>query len=375
VIAIGRAGAWLALLLLNGALSAVTPLMAPAEPRFTDRGAYEHVGKDPFAPNCGVTIYCYRVLVPALLEQVPIEPDTRWRTYRWAANTAAGAVIAGASAAVVTGASPLVVGVLVTVIVQTSFGFAFTAYDPYSAEPMVYLLLAVLTWCWFSQRWFVALAIGMAGVFAKETVALMSGALALAALVARRHGWRLWIAQAAAAGATLLLFHWIMDTYWGWGMSSNAAAKLSQGSWLALWWNNNPGWLRKLTFLFMPFGFAWLYAAAGYRLAPPPLRHLAIGAALPFLALNYLQNPERALSNLFFVVAPLAAVLLARVPAPVALAAVVTNGLLTATTGSGSVWMPEARYLFVLAAIAAAWVLWSLRGAPAAGHDTIVESS
>jgi len=364
------------LLLLNGVLSAVTPLMAPPEPRLTDRGAYESVGKDAFAPNCGVTVYCYRVLVPVLLEQLPINPETRWRAYRWAANTAAGAVIAGTTVSLIAGASPLVVGALVTVIVQASFGFAFTAYDPYSAEPMVYLLLAVLTWCWFNQRWFAALAVGLVGVFAKETVALMSGAMALAAMIARRHGWRLWIVQAAVVGATLLLFHWIMDTYWGWGISANAAAKFSQGSWLALWWNHNPGVLRKLTFLFVPFGFAWLYAAVGYRFAPPPLRHLVIGAAVPFLALNYLQNPERALANLFFVVAPLAAVLLARVPPPLALAAVVSNGLLTATAGSGSAWMPEARYLFVPAAVAAAWVLWSLRRALIpGGHDTIVEPS
>ena len=356
-----RVRTWTAILVLNGLLAGLTQLMAPAQPVRSDRQEYEFVGQHALEANCGWSVYCYRVLVPVLLEQIPLEPDTRWRWFRWVANTAAGAIVAGTTAVQVGGASPLIV----TVIVQLSFGFAFTAYDPYSAEPMVYLLSAILAWCWLSDRWLAALAAGVLGVFAKETVALMSGSLALASFVERRAGWPRWFIQAAIVAITLLGFHWLMDTYRGWDMTTNAAADFSSGSWLALWWANNPSLLRKMFFLFMPFGFVWLYAAVGFRMAPAPLRALAMGAALPFLALNYVQNPERALANVFFIVAPLAAVLLSRVPVAVAIAAVVTNGLVTAKVGTATTWLPGTPYLIVPATAAAVWVFWCLRNGAA----------
>ena len=113
---------------------------------------------------------------------------------------------------------------------------------------------------------------------------------------------------------TLLGFHWVMDTYFGWGIAKNAAAKFSEGSWLALWWANNPSLLSKMFYVFMPFGIGWVYAAAGFRTAPLALRQLALGAFAPLLALNYVQNPERALANAFFVIVPLATIALLRVP-------------------------------------------------------------
>ena len=83
---------------------------------------------------------------------------------------------------------------------------------------------------------------------------------------------------------------------------------------LALWWQNNPFLLRKALMLFSPFGFAWLYACAGYGSAVSRLRLLALGTVMPMLALVYVQTPERALANAFFVVVPLATILLSRVP-------------------------------------------------------------
>lgn len=350
--------AWFAILVLNGALAGLVQLVAPHQPLLSDRQEYESVGRHPLAANCTWSVYCYRVLVPVLLEQVPLAPDVRWRWLRWSATAAAGVVVASTTASL---SGRLSSAILVSVIVQLSFGFAFTAYDPYSAEPMVYLFLAVLAWCWLANRWATALAVGLVGVFAKETVALMSGALALASLSQGRENWRPWLLQGAIVAATLLAFHGIMDTYFGWGISTSPAARFSEGSWLALWWHNNPGIARKAFYLFMPFGFVWLYAAAGFLSAPANLRHLAIGAALPFLALNYMQNPERALASVFFVVAPLAALLLGRVPLTMALAAVVTNGLFTARAGTTSAWLPSASYLLLPAAATAVWVFWSLR--------------
>lgn len=350
---------WGAVVALNAVLALGIQAAAPPQPARSDRQEYEYAGKHGLEPNCGWSVYCYRVLVPVVLEQIPIDADLRWRGYQVTANTVAGSIVAVTTAAWANG---LPAAAIATILVQTSFGFAFTAYDPYTADPFVFVIAAAIAWCWLTNRAFAALAVGLAGVFAKETVALVSAATALAALLNRqRSGWRLWMAQAALVMLTLLAFHWIMDTYFGWGITKNAAARFSEGSWLALWWANNPSLLRKLFFLFVPFGFAWLYAAAGYRTAPRDLRHLATGALLPFLALNYVQNPERALANSFFVIIPLAAIALTRVPFGVALAAAVTNGLFTAKVGTSTAWLPSSAYLLVPAAASAAWVLWHLR--------------
>ena len=95
--------------------------------------------------------------------------------------------------------------------------------------------------------------------------------------------------------------------------------------------------------------------------APRDLQKLAIGATLPFLALNYVQTPERALGNLFFLVVPLATITLSRVPLGVGLAAAITTGLLTAKVGSSTTLLPSSSYLLVAATASAAVVAWHLR--------------
>lgn len=356
----GRARALTAILLLNGILAVAVQFLAPAQPVRSDRQEYEYVGAHALEPDCGWSVYCYRVLVPVLLEQIPVDPETRWRGYQWAANTVAGSLVAVTTAGLVSSSSwpaPF----LAAIMVQTSFGFAFTALDPYSAEPMLFVFAAGIAWLWFSNRPGAALVAGVIGVFAKETVVLVSGAAGLAALLGRRANWHWWVGQAGLVAATLLTFHWVMDTYFGWGITSNAAARFSEGSWLALWWAGNPGVFRKAFLLFAPFAFVWLFAVAGYRLARVDLRHLALGAVMPFLALNYVQNPERALANTFFVVVPLAAIALSRVPLAVALGAVITNAALTARIGTGTTWLPPVPVLFGPALVMAVWVFWHLR--------------
>ena len=349
---------WLLILALNTGLAATAQAIVPGEPRFSDREEYEYAGQHGLEPNCRVSVYCYRVLVPVVLEQIPVDATWRWRAFQVLANTFAGTILAVTTGALA-GGWPA--AVLATLMVQSSFGFTFTAYDPYSADPAVFVFAAIITWCWINNRVGGAFAVGLIGVFAKETVALVSASTALAALISRQpRQWRWWLGQAAVVMATLLGFHWVMDTYFGWGITANPAAKFSEGSWLAIWWANNPNVLRKLFNLFMPFGFGWLYAAAGLWTAAPRLRQLALGAIAPMLALNYVQNPERALGNAFFVIVPLATVALIRVPWPLALAAVVTNGALTAKVGTSTAWLPSASLLFGAAAVSAALVGWQL---------------
>jgi hypothetical protein len=342
---------WAILLLFNAVLAGLVQAAAPAQPKLTDRADYDYNSVQPLAPFCPNTIYCYRVLVPMLLAKVPLEPELRWRGLQWLAHTATGTIVAIAG---MPAGSPWIASVLL----QGSYAFAFTAYDPYSADPVVFLIAALLLYCWIGDRALVATLLAVVFVFAKETVALIALAPAIAAMVFRdRAAWWRWLVPAALAWITLLSFHWYMDTYAGWGIAKNPAASFSTGSWLALWWKNNPSLIHKALIVFSPFGFAWLFAPLGYRHASLPIRQLAAGAAVPLLGLVYVQTPERALGNAFFVIVPLAAAFLSQVAPAAAWAAAITSALVTARMGLSSEFLPSSTVLLVPATLAAMWAI------------------
>jgi hypothetical protein len=360
--AVKPASAGFGLLLLNAALAVVLQLAAPAQPVRSDRLEYEYAGKHGLEPGCPHDVYCYRVLVPLLLEQVPLDPDVRWRVYAATAKALAAFVVAVVVGSLTTVShAPL----LASFITQTTFGFTLTAYDPYTADPLVFLAAALLLLAWMREWLWLAIAVSVVGVFAKETVVLLSGSVALTALWHRRaqRGWQLWVGQAALSAVTLFTFHWVMDTYFDWGMARNQASKFWEGSWLAVWYSNMDSYWRIAFLLFIPFGLIWLFITPGYRVAPARLRALAAGALLPMLALNYVQNPERALGNAFFVAVPLATLFLARLPIGVAWAVAVSNGLVTAKAGLSTDWLPSTTLLVIPAAASAAWALWMGRSA------------
>jgi hypothetical protein len=350
----------LAVLILNLALASLMRAGAPAQPVNSDRVEYEYAGRHPLEAGCPHDVYCYRVLVPFVLEQLPGEAEARWRTLAQVANAAAGFIVASMTAQLTTAwQAPI----LASLVMQMSFGFTMTAYDPYSPDPFVFLVAAVIAWLWFRDRPLISLLIAAIGVFGKETVAVIAAAAACAALAARRADWRLWIVQAAVPLALVLGFHWAMDTLVGWSVERNQASKFLEGGWIAVWLSNMDSYRRIALLLFIPFGFAWVFAIGGWREAPRVLRHLAIGTLLPVLALNYVQNPERALGNAFFVIGPLAAIFLSRVPVLVGFAAAIANGLLTAKVGLSTTWLPSASVLMIPAAATAIWALWLGRSA------------
>src|SRR5688572_10814851 len=88
----------LAILVFNAVLAAVMQAAAPDQPRLSDRAEYDYNGTHPLADFCPHTIYCYRVLVPMALAQVPMEPEARWRGLQWLAHTATGTIVAIAGA-------------------------------------------------------------------------------------------------------------------------------------------------------------------------------------------------------------------------------------------------------------------------------------
>jgi len=336
-------------LVFNGALSLLVMTAAPDQPRLSDRNDYEYSGKQPLAPFCPNTIYCYRILVPVALEQIPLDAERRWRGLQWLAHTATGTI----TAMVV---SPFASPFIASTLLQTSYAFSFTAYDPYTPDPVVFLIASLMLFFWMRDRALWVVAIATIGVFVKETVGVLAACVALAGLIAtnRAQRWR-WVVPVIIAGIVLFGFHWYMDTYAGWSISRNPAASFATGSWLAVWFKNNPSHLRKALMIFLPFAFGWIFAVCGYRHAPRPLRQLALAAILPIGALVYLQTPERALANAFFVIVPLAAAFLAQVPGLVAWAAAVTTALVTARFGLSTDLLPPTPVLLVPATAAAGW--------------------
>jgi hypothetical protein len=347
-----RISPWVFVLLFNAALAGVIAGGAPRQPVLSDRNDYEYNFKRWLAAYCPNSIMCYRILVPVLLDFVPIDPEPRWRAYQWLTHTVTGTLVATAAAPI---ASPL----LTSVLLQSSYGFAFTAYDPYTPDPFVFLIAALTLYLWLVDRILAMTLMAAVGVFAKETVALIASVPAIAVMLSERaRKWR-WFEPAVLAWSVLLFFHWYMDTYVGWSIRNSPSSNFATGSWLVLWWRNSIG--TKALLLFAPFGFGWLFAALGYRHATPPFRQLALAAILPIAALVYVQTPERALGNAFFVVVPLAAAFLSRVRPAAAWTAAITNGLVTAKIGLSAAFLPSSSILLIPAALAAAWAVASSR--------------
>jgi hypothetical protein len=347
------AACWIAVCVLNLALASVLVALAPSQVGTTaDRQGYEHVAQHGLAPDCPHLMFCYRVVLPIALAHVPLPEVTAWRAFTVVANATTGsllAVLTVASGATLPGA------LLASILFQSSFGATFGLFDPFTPDAAVALVAAVLALCWRFDRPRVALLVAVVGVFAKEAVVLVISAIALASFKFARP--RPWLLAAAAAWFALLSFHAVMDLGFGWTERGGPAADLLGGSWFGLWLADptlTPA--SHALYLFIPFGFAWLYAALGVRIAPPRLRALANGA-LVLLPLLYVQQPERALATAAFAVVPLAALYLSRAPLLLALPAALANALLTARVGLSTPLLPPLVYSLTLAGILAAFTV------------------
>ena len=76
--------------------------------------------------------------------------------------------------------------------------------DPFTPDAAVYLLAACLAVLWWLDRPWLAMLLAVAGVFAKETVALVMTAVALAACVQPRARRRPWLIGALAAWVVVI---------------------------------------------------------------------------------------------------------------------------------------------------------------------------
>jgi hypothetical protein len=290
--------------------------MSPRPDRVTDREIYEATAARVIVPDCS-DLQCFRVLVPWTLGRLPGTSMLQWKAYAVASN-------AGAAAAVWALCLTLGLGRRAAAMAATlsafGFGSLYTLHDPYTSDPLMFAAGPIITNALLSGSFAVAAGAGIVGVLAKEFAAAPLYAYAAYAAFERR-----WAAAArtfAAANAAFLT--WALLTLmlmlrfgYAYGWNGNGSADFAHGAALSLWLRDQSA--RGVAFaMFNEFGALYLLAPAGFLFAPRQLQRLIL-ASLPIAAVfGFVQQPDRGLWNFHYLVAPLAALVLVRVPAALA---------------------------------------------------------
>jgi hypothetical protein len=284
---------------------------SPLPQRVTDRDVYEATEAHGVVYDCS-DIHCFRVLVPWLLGPLPGLSIVKWKIYAVLCNAAAAVAVFGLS---LTFGLSRRAAWFASVGSAFGFGSLYTLHDVYTSDPLMYLLGPFLTNALLTERVAIAAAVGVVGVLAKEFAAAPLYLVTACYAIERR--WALAARALTAANAALIV--WLLLTLtlmlrFNYTYAGSASADLAGGG-------NLVGWLHRLgprgiaSAMFNEFGALWLLAPAGFLCAPRRLRMTA-AVALPIAALfAYVQQPDRALWNMHFLVLPLAAVLLDRAPA------------------------------------------------------------
>lgn len=328
----------------------------------------QRVGREMLIAGCS-DLNCFRILVPALVESFPGPLLERWRWY---------AVIGNAAGAIVTGELALAFGLtrqaaLLTMwLSAVGFGSMATVYHPFTADSMMFFLCPMITLLLVRGRLIWAGAIATIGIFGKEVAAAPLFIGALAEAIGRR--WRS-AARMFTAGVVvtaiwialqLILMWWLLYDY-----SRNPSSRLFEGGYL-LFWLRHVGMVNAAVAIFVEYGAVYLLALYGLVLAPPRLRAFAIAAVVPGLVLSYVQIPDRALWNFYFVWIPLAAIVLAQVPAALAWAFVVLFGMTNLRIGAQLPFVPSMGVPMVITiaiAVVAIFVTWRSMAPEAGGAD------
>jgi hypothetical protein len=293
---------------------------SPAPDRVTDRDVYEATATHRVVPDCS-DLQCFRVLVPWILGPLPGASTLKWKAY---------AVVCSSATAVAVFAWCLSLGLspraacIGSVASAFGFGSLYTLHDPYTSDPLMYLLGPLIAREALAGRIGVATAAGAVGVAAKEFAA------APLYIVSAYHAiQRQWAAASRAfAGGNLAFVVWLLLTLtlmlrFNYTYSGNASTDLGHGAYLV-------GWLSRqstrgiASAMFIEFGALWLLMPVGFFLASRQLRLLVV-VSLPVAALfAYVQQPDRALWNFHFLATPLAATVLDGAPAMLAGATLAT---------------------------------------------------
>lgn len=287
-------------------LGAVATL-APRPWYQTDRDTYDAISRDIVIVDCS-DLHCFRVLVAWTLGRLPGPPLLKWKAYAVLANT--GAAMAVGRLCLLLGLQARV-AYMATWIAAFGFGSLFTLFDPYTSDPLMFLMGPLVLGEMVRGRHGRGGLIGSLGVFAKEFAAAPLWIYTMWMMLRRR--WDLAVrGLAAAVGVTLVwmaLQAWLILRY-NYSYAGSASADLLGGGYLARWLSFVSPRVAAAVIV-AQFGTLLVLAPVGLLRCGRDLRLLAASCLPIAIALAYVQQPDRALWNLHFVVIPLAVLVLA----------------------------------------------------------------
>ena len=341
-------GKYFAIVLLLAAVACLAAIAwwSPVPERATDRGLYEDMAAQWTIPHCSEP-HCFRVLVPWTVGRLPGPAVAKWRAYAVIMNVVAGA---GVAALCLAWGLSRRVALMAAVASVFGFGSLYTLHDSFTADPLMFAIGPWVVWLLERQRLGWAAVVAMAGVTAKEFAAAPVYVFAAASWLRGNVALAIRVfAIGTLAFAVWLGLQLFLMSRFGYSYGNSASANLLGGSYLATWLDGVSG-RAALSAMAAEFGALWLLAPAGFIAAPRNLQLLVI-AALPVAALfAYVQQPDRALWNFHFLVTPLAALILARAPAPLAWATLGTFAFANLRLGAQIAAVPAARFALALSA-------------------------
>jgi hypothetical protein len=345
---------------------------SPQPDRVTDRGLYEAVAAQVIVPDCS-DLQCFRVLVPWTLGRLPGSSVVRWKAYAVVANLAA---VAAVWLLCVTLGLDRRAALMAAALSGFGFGSLYTLHDPYTADPLMFAIGPALTNSLLLGSFGQAAIMSVVGVLGKEFAAAPLYAFAAYAAVERR--WP--AALRALAGGNAAFMTWALLTLalmvrfgYTYGWNGIGSADFGHGAALALWLRHQSA--RGVAFaMFNEFGALYILAPAGFLLAPRTLRRLIL-VSLPIAAIfGYVEQPDRGLWNFHYLVVPQAALVLERVPGPLAWATIVSFAIGNLRVGAQLPIAGVARWAIALSlvlAVLSAMLAWRKS---AAGRVTFDEA-
>ena len=344
---------FVALVAVLGAIAA----LAPAPWILTDEPVYEATAKQFVVRDCS-DLQCFRVLVPWILGRLPGAPAMRWKAY---------AVVSVAAAAVALGRYCMVIGLtpraaqLATWLLALGFGPLLTMFNPFTADPVMFLAGPLLATELFKRRNGRAALFASAAVFAKEVAA--APLWIFTAWSVLRRDWGAAARTLAAAVAASLVWVWLqlwLVIGYNYSYGGSKSTDLLHGGDLAVW-IGTLGPRGAAVALFTSLGGLLLLIPAGFARADRDVRLLAL-AGLPAAALLcYVQQPDRALWNFHYLLLPLAAVSLQALPNILCWLFIACYGAANLRVGAQLSFIPEARWALLMSiaiaagAVVAAW--------------------
>lgn len=311
-------------------------------PLSDDRDVYQRIGRELVVLDCH-DVHCFRPLVAVILEHLPGPSLLKWKAY--AVVTVAAAALATARLCLVLGLSARAAGFAIW-IAAFGYGPLQSVFDPYTSDPLMYLLGPLIIADLLVDRRVRAGLMGCIGVLAKEFAAAPLWIFAIFAALQRRYETAVRVALAALTATLVwLALQAVLMTLYNYTYGGNRSLDLLGGGYFG-WWASALGPRLTAAYLFMSFGPLFVLSFAGLLRGEQSLRLLALASLPAALAFVYVQQPDRALWNFHFVVIPIAVGVLIRLPNWLCWVFIVCFGLANLRLGSSSpAWFGSMRAL------------------------------